>query len=116
MTTEQVVFYSTGVKNLDQLLGGGLFLGENVLWETETGTFDREFLYAFMRQGINEGSQVIYLDFIYPPQALMLHFSPLIKMLPNEWEKKLLSLTAFRTPPDKENLFSATFTIRLPLG
>jgi len=114
LTTEQVVFYSTGVKNLDQLLGGGLFLGENVLWETETGTFDREFLYAFMRQGINEGSQVIYLDFIYPPQALMLHFSPLTKTLPNGWEKKLLVLDCFSDSAGQGELIFSDFYDKAP--
>lgn len=76
MQKEQQVFYSTGIKSLDQLLGGGLLQGENVLWEIESGTFAREFLYAFLRQGIKEGNQVIYLDFIYPPQALIIQLTP----------------------------------------
>jgi KaiC/GvpD/RAD55 family RecA-like ATPase len=95
LPNERRVTYSTGVKSLDQLLGGGLLLGENVLWEIESGTFAREFLYTFVRQGIIEGSQVIYLDFIYPPQALVLQLAPLIEMLPNGWEKKLLVLDCF---------------------
>ncbi|MEM3830437.1 MAG: hypothetical protein QXP36_14695, partial [Conexivisphaerales archaeon] len=56
--SEKQVFYSTGVRGLDKILGGGLLLGENVLWEVESGTFAREFLYSFMRQGIIEGNQV----------------------------------------------------------
>jgi KaiC/GvpD/RAD55 family RecA-like ATPase len=95
LANERRVAHSTGVKSLDQLLGGGLLLGENVLWEIESGTFAREFLYTFIRQGIIDGSQVVYLDFIYPPQALVLQLAPLIEMLPNGWEKKLLVLDCF---------------------
>ena len=46
--------FSTGIKPLDRLLAGGLFLGENVLWEAESATFAREFFYNFMKQGIAE--------------------------------------------------------------
>jgi len=114
LTLGQAVIYSTGIKNLDHLLGGGLFLGENVLWEIETGTFAREFLYAFIRQGISEGNQVIYLDFIYPPQALMLHFSPLIKTLPNGWEKKLLVLDCFSDSAGQGELIFSDFYDKAP--
>ena len=114
MTKGQVVFYSTGVKSLDQLLGGGLFLGENVLLEIETGTFAREFLYAFLRQGIREGNQVIYLDFIYPPQALMLQFEPLTKALPNGWEKKLLVLDCFSDSSGQGELIFSDFYDQAP--
>lgn len=95
MKKEQSTVYSTGIKSLDKLLGGGLFLGENVLWEIESGTFAREFLYAFIKQGIVEGNQVIYLDFIYPPQALMIQLTPFVKTLPNGWEKRILVLDCF---------------------
>ncbi len=95
LSDEQARFYSTGIKSLDKLLGGGLLLGENVLWEVESGTFSREFLHAFMKQGITEGNQVIYLDFVYPPQALMIHLKPLIKTLPEGWEKRILVLDCF---------------------
>ena len=86
---------STGVTGLDKLLNGGLSLGENVVWEIEAGTFIHEFLLAFMKQGIEENSQVIYLDFIYPPQALLTLLSPLIRELPKDWEQKLLVLDCF---------------------
>jgi len=114
LTEGHVVLYSTGAKSLDQLLGGGLFLGENVLLEIETGTFAREFLYAFIRQGINEGNQVIYLDFIYPPQALMLQFEPLTKALPNGWEKKLLVLDCFSDSSGQGELIFSDFYDQAP--
>ena len=111
---EKPVFYSTGVKGLDKLLGGGLLLGENVLWEVESGTFAREFLYSFMRQGIIEGNQVIYLEFIYPPQAIMLHLAPLIKTLPSGWEKKLLVLDCFSEAAGQGELIFNDFYDKAP--
>jgi len=88
-------FYSTGVKDLDKLLGGGLMLGENVVWEIESGTFTHEFMLTFMKEGIEKNNQVIYLDFIYPPQALLILLNPLMKELPKGWEEKLLVLDCF---------------------
>ena len=89
------MYYSTGVKDLNKLLGGGLVLGENVLWEIETGTFAQEFLLVFIKQGVEERNPVILLDFIYPPQALLILLEPLIKELPKSWEEKLLVLDCF---------------------
>lgn len=111
---EKPVFYSTGVKGLDKLLGGGLLLGENVLWEVESGTFAREFLYSFIRQGIIEGNQVIYLEFIYPPQAIMLQLAPLIKTLPSGWEKKLLVLDCFSEAAGQGELIFNDFYDKAP--
>ncbi|MGC8896348.1 MAG: hypothetical protein ACP5LB_06270, partial [Candidatus Bathyarchaeia archaeon] len=114
MLNEKTEFHSTGIKSLDQLLGGGLLLGENVLWEVESGTFAREFLYSFMRQGLAEGRQVIYLDFIYPPQALMLQLAPLTKILPDGWEKKLLVLDCFSESAGQGELIFSDFYDKAP--
>ena len=106
--------YSTGVKDLDQILEGGLFLGENVVWEIESGTFAREFMSSFIRQGIVEGNSVIYLDFIYPPQAIMFHLQPLIKQLPSGWENKLLVLDCFSEAGGQGELVFSDFYDRAP--
>ncbi|MEM3458154.1 MAG: hypothetical protein QXN36_06895 [Candidatus Bathyarchaeia archaeon] len=114
MQNEQTNFYSTGIKSLDKLLGGGLILGENVLWEIESGTFAKEFLYAFIKQGIVEGNQVIYLDFIYPPQALMLQLAQLTKKLPEGWEKRLLVLDCFSEAAGQGELIFSDFYDKAP--
>ncbi|MCK4633426.1 hypothetical protein KAT42_01225 [Candidatus Bathyarchaeota archaeon] len=106
--------YPTGVKDLDKLLGGGLILGENVLWEIDTGTFIHEFLRAFMKQGIQENNQVIYLDFIYPPQALLVLLNPLIRELPKDWEKKLLVLDCFSESTGLGELIFTDFYDKAP--
>ncbi|MGA9387902.1 MAG: hypothetical protein WBV70_03645 [Candidatus Bathyarchaeia archaeon] len=105
---------STGVKPLDKLLEGGLFLGENVVWEVESATFAREFLYTFIKQGIIDGNQVIYLDFIYPPQAIMLQLKPLIKAFPDGWENKLLVLDCFSESSGQGELVFVDFYDKAP--
>jgi len=114
LPTGHSVFYSTGIETLDKLLGGGLLPGENVLWQIESGTFAREFVDAFVRQGIIEGKQVIYLDFIYPPQALMLQFQSLSKSLPEGWEKKLIVLDCFSEAAGQGELIFGDFYDHAP--
>jgi len=106
--------FSTGVITLDNLLGGGLFTGENVLFEIESGTFAMEFLYNFMRQGIIDKNQVIYLDFIYPPQALTLQLKPLIKNLPAGWESGFLVLDCFSESSGQGELIFSDFYDKAP--
>jgi KaiC/GvpD/RAD55 family RecA-like ATPase len=105
---------STGVKSLDRVLEGGLFLGENVVWEVESATFAQEFLYAFMRQGIVEGNQVLYLDFIYPPQALLLQLKPLVMTLPKDWQDRLLVLDCFSESSGQGELVFVDFYDKAP--
>jgi KaiC/GvpD/RAD55 family RecA-like ATPase len=105
---------SSGIASLDQLLEGGLYLGENVVWEVESATFAREFLYTFMKQGIVDGNQVIYLDFIYPPQAIMLQLKPLIKTFPDGWESKFLVLDCFSESSGQGELVFIDFYDKAP--
>jgi len=111
---KEKIRYSTGVKDLDETLEGGLFLGENVVWEVESGTFAREFMAAFMKQGIIEGNSVIYFDFIYPPQAIMFRLQPLIKQLPQGWERKLLVLDCFSEAGGQGELIFSDFYDKAP--
>jgi hypothetical protein len=106
--------YSTGIQNLDEILEGGLYLGENVVWEVESGTFAREFKAAFIKQGILEGNSVIYLDFIYPPQAIMFHFQPMIRQLPKRWEDRLLVLDCFSDAGGQGELVFSDFYDQAP--
>lgn len=108
------MYYSTGVNDLDNLLGGGLVLGENVLWEIETGTFSQEFLLAFMKQSIEENNQVIFLDFIYPPQALLILLEPLTRKLPKGWEHRLLVLDCFSESAGLGELIFTDFYDKAP--
>ncbi len=114
MAKERTQRYSTGITVLDDVLEGGLFLGENVVWEVESGTFAREFMAAFMKQGIEEDKTVIYFDFIYPPQAITFHLQPLIRQLPEGWEKKLLVLDCFSEAGGQGELIFSDFYDKAP--
>jgi len=105
---------STGIPKFDEILGEGLILGENVVWEYETGTFVNEFLQNFLRQGIEEEKQVIYLDFIYPPQALLLFLKPLISSLSSGWENHLLVLDCFSESGGRGELVFTDFYDKAP--
>jgi KaiC/GvpD/RAD55 family RecA-like ATPase len=105
---------STGIPSLDYLLGKGLNIGENVVWEHETGTFVHEFFQIFMRQGIKEKNQVIYFDFIYPPQALLIFLDPLISNLPKGWEKNFLVLDCFSESRGRGELVFTDFYDKAP--
>lgn len=105
---------STGIPVFDKILGNGLILGENVVWEYETGTFVHEFLQNFMQQGIKEKKQVIYLDFIYPPQALLLFLEPLINSLSKGWEEHFLVLDCFSESGGRGELIFTDFYDKAP--
>lgn len=111
---KEVTRYSTGVKDLDKTLEGGLFTGENVVWEVGSGTFAWEFMAAFMKQGIVEENSIIYFDFIYPPQAIIFNFQPLIKQLPKGWENKLLVLDCFSEAGGQGELIFSDFYDKAP--
>ncbi len=111
---EKKMYCSTGVPSLDKLLGKGLILGENVVWEYETGTFVNEFVQNFVKQGIEEKKQVIYLEFIYPPQALLFLLEPLLQSLPKGWEKHFLVLDCFSESVGRNELIFTDFYDKAP--
>ncbi|UCD97177.1 MAG: hypothetical protein JSV35_03785 [Candidatus Bathyarchaeota archaeon] len=69
---------------------------------------------AFIKQGIMEGNSVIYFDFIYPPQALVFHLQPLVKQLPDEWEKRFLVLDCFSESGGQGELVFSDFYDQAP--
>jgi len=67
-----------------------------------------------MKQGIEEKNQVIFLDFIYPPQALLILLEPLTKELPKGWEEKLLVLDCFSESAGLGELIFTDFYDKAP--
>ena len=108
------MYCSTGIPGLDKLLGKGLIIGENVVWEYETGTFVNEFVQNFVKQGIEEEKQVIYLEFIYPPQALLFFLEPLLQSLPKNWEEHFLVLDCFSESMGRNELIFTDFYDKAP--
>jgi KaiC/GvpD/RAD55 family RecA-like ATPase len=64
---------SSGIKELDNLLGG-LFVGDNVLLETEVGTFSKLFIEKFIEEGLRKNREVVYISFNSSPLTLVKRF------------------------------------------
>lgn len=54
---------SSGVSQLDNLLGGGVFIGDNVVWYDEVGSLALVFCLNFIKASQAEEKSLIYLNF-----------------------------------------------------
>jgi transcriptional regulator with XRE-family HTH domain/KaiC/GvpD/RAD55 family RecA-like ATPase len=61
---------SSGVDQLDKLLGN-LFIGDNVLWYEDAGSFSSAFCLHFIRQSLAEKKPVIYVSFDRSPKNVV---------------------------------------------
>lgn len=66
-------FESTGIKDLNKLMGGFL-IGDNVILEVENGTFPEIFLESFMKESLNKNHDVIYIFFNNSPLTISKRF------------------------------------------
>ena len=64
---------SSGIKDLDRKLGG-LFIGDNVIIEAESGTFPELFIQNFVKCALNEDKNVVYVSFNASPLTLCSRF------------------------------------------
>ena len=54
---------SSGISQLDQILGGGVYIGDNVVWYDDVGSLAPVFYQNFIRISQEEGKSLIYLSF-----------------------------------------------------
>ncbi len=54
---------SSGISRLDHLLGGGIFIGDNVVWYDEVGSLALVFYLNFIKASEAEQRPIIYLSF-----------------------------------------------------
>nr|WP_321464455.1 helix-turn-helix domain-containing protein [uncultured Desulfobulbus sp.] len=67
---------SSGIDQLDNLLGD-LFIGDNVLWYEDAGSFSSTFCVHFIRQSLREKKPVIYVSFDRSPKNVLTFLGPL---------------------------------------
>ena len=67
---------SSGIGQLDSLLGD-LFIGDNVLWYEDAGSFSSAFCVQFIRQSLREKKPVIYVSFDRSPKNVVTFLGPL---------------------------------------
>ena len=77
---------SSGIKQLDHILGGGIFIGDNVLWYDEVGSLAPVFYLNLIKASQEEKKPLIYLNFDRSMISLMEHIgiladNPLLTIL-----------------------------------
>lgn len=67
---------SSGIPELDKLLGD-LFIGDNVLWYEEAGSFSSSFCLSFITETLRTRKPLIYVTFDRSPKNLVSYLGPL---------------------------------------
>ncbi len=67
---------SSGIGELDRLLGD-LFIGDNVLWYEEAGSFSSVFCLSFITETLQARKPLIYVTFDRSPKNLVSYLGPL---------------------------------------
>jgi DNA-binding XRE family transcriptional regulator/quercetin dioxygenase-like cupin family protein len=67
---------SSGIAQLDQLLGD-LYIGDNVLWYEDAGSFSAAFCVHFIRQSLSVKKPIIYVSFDRSPKNVVSFLGPL---------------------------------------
>ena len=68
---------SCGILYLDKIMGG-YFLGDNVVWVLEPGTYFDVFLENFLADKEGEQFEIIYVTFDFPPQKILNRYANLL--------------------------------------
>jgi transcriptional regulator with XRE-family HTH domain len=61
---------SSGIKSFDRLIDF-FHIGDNVVWEVDSGTPYNVFLQNFIKQSFNDSQKIIYISFNRSPQSIM---------------------------------------------
>lgn len=69
---------SSGISDLDNL-SDSLYIGDNVVWEVESGTLYGMFIENFVRQSFRDRQKVIYVSFNKSPQTILSGISEFIE-------------------------------------
>ncbi len=67
---------SSGVEQLDNLMGD-LYIGDNVLWYEDAGSFSSAFCVQFIRQSLSAKKPVVYVSFDRSPKNVVTFLGPL---------------------------------------
>ncbi len=67
---------SSGVPQLDQLLGG-LYIGDNVIWYDDAGSLAELFCLNFVQESLDHNKPLIYVSFDRSPKTLLEELGPM---------------------------------------
>ncbi len=68
---------TSGISGLDKLLGGGVFIGDNVVWYDDAGILASVFCLNLINTSRREKKSLIYLSFDRSPTTLLEQLGPL---------------------------------------
>jgi len=78
MNTENRIVTS-GNKQLDKILGGGIIIGDNVVWYDDAGSLAPIFYINLLRTSIREKKFIIYISFDHSPKSIVEKLGSLAK-------------------------------------
>lgn len=62
---------TSGNKQLDRLLGGGIIIGDNVVWYDDAGSLAPIFCLSLLRTSVKQRKSLIYISFDHSPKSIM---------------------------------------------
>jgi transcriptional regulator with XRE-family HTH domain len=89
---------SSGIRSLDALTDGFL-IGDNVVWQVESGTSIDAFLYQFIKQSIADRQNIIYVCFNRSPLSILKKLGILMSGVP----ENLILLDCFTSGKGKDD-------------
>jgi transcriptional regulator with XRE-family HTH domain/KaiC/GvpD/RAD55 family RecA-like ATPase len=72
-------FVTSGIGHLDDLLGGGIIIGDNVVWYDDAGSLAQIFCLNLIKVSQNQKKSTIYVSFDRSPKNLLEKLGPLAK-------------------------------------
>ncbi len=70
---------TSGITDVDQLLGGGIIIGDNVIWYDDAGLLAPVFSLNLIKASRAAKKHLIYINFDYSPKHLLEKLGPLAK-------------------------------------
>jgi transcriptional regulator with XRE-family HTH domain/KaiC/GvpD/RAD55 family RecA-like ATPase len=96
---------TSGVRYADLMLGGGIIIGDNVIWYDDAGSLAAVFALNLLRASIEKKKSVIYINFDHSPKSLLEKLGPMAKY------KSLVILDCFTDGRGKgSDIFSSFYS------
>ena len=71
MTDLKKKMVTSGVRYMDMLLGGGVIIGDNVIWYDDAGSLASVFAMNLINASMVKKKSVIYVNFNHSPKSLL---------------------------------------------
>jgi KaiC/GvpD/RAD55 family RecA-like ATPase len=102
--------FSTGVKGIDEILGGGVYKGVNVLLKGGTGTGKTTLALQFLVHGVRLGERCLYLTFEESKNQILRYGSKFFPDLKSHVDSGMIQILDFspQTAKGREHIIEGT--------